>query len=184
MLIISPKVGLGLLPLLVLSGAMWAATIQGEVKGPNGKLLKGVEIRIQRSDKKGSPIVTQTDSKGKYTFKDLQVAAYRLQASAAGLGTTASDVINARADGAVRVDFALKAQGAGVAKKKKTHRVWVAAHTGTNIGGSWVEVPDDEVTAPVTTETGPSADNVGRAGNSAIRGMQQSGGGGHAQGGN
>jgi hypothetical protein len=52
---------------------------------------------------------------------------------------------------------------------KKKHKVWIAAETGSNIGGRWVEVEDGQ-DRPNSTTVG--ADPVGKAGNTAIRGFQ------------
>lgn len=175
----SRKIGFGLLGLVFLSSTAWSAAIQGEVKGPNGNLLKGAEVRVERKDKKGSAVVATTDRKGSYSFPNLDLGTYKLTAAANGM-TAASGDIKTRKDGAVRVDFDLKS---GTAVKKKTHKVWVASNTGTNLGGRWVEVPDDAVTGPASADEGASSDNLGRAGNGMVRGMQQSGGG-NSHGGN
>lgn len=179
MFITSRKIGFGFLGLMLLSSSAWSATIQGQVKGPNGTLLKGAEVRIERKDKKAAPVVTATDRKGNYSFANLELGVYKLTAAANGM-TAGSGDIKTRADGSVRVDFDLKS---GIAKKKKTHKVWIASNTGTNLGGSWVEVADDDVTAPATVDATPGADNLGRAGNSNVRKSQQMGGG-NAHGGN
>lgn len=178
MLITSRKIALGFLALALLSGTASAASIQGEVKGPNGNALKGAEVRIERKDKKGSPATTTTDRKGNYTFANLDLGVYKLTAAANGMTSTSGD-IKTRGDGAVRVDFDLKS---GKAVTKKTHKVWIAGNTGTNLGGRWVDVPDDEVTAPTNADDA-SGENLSRAGNSSLRKSQQMGGG-NARGGN
>jgi hypothetical protein len=176
MFISARKIGIALLGSMLVSGTAWSAGIQGNVTGPNGKTLKGAEVRIERKDKKAQPIVTTTDGKGAYKFASLDIGVYELTAAANGM-TAKSGEIKTRADGSVRVDFDLKS---GTAKKKKTHKVWVAGNTGSNLGGSWVEVADDE-NAPVSADNG--ANPVDRAGGNSVRKMQQMGGG-NSRGGN
>ncbi len=182
MLISSRKIGLSLSALFLISGTAWSAAIQGNVKGPDGKALKGAEVRIERKDKSASAASVKTDAQGRYEFKNLEAGTYKLLAASNGMAATASDNIKTRNDGAVRVDFNLKTQTVAGAPKKKTHKVWVHADTGTNIGGKWVDVADDEA-APVSTSTSPGANNVSKAGNSFIRSAQQ-GAGSNTHGGN
>ena len=62
----------------------------------------------------------------------------------------------------------LAASGAPVPlTKKKTHKVWVASETGSNLGGRWVEEEDGGNNA--------SANNVKKASGDAVRGMQMGG---------
>lgn len=184
MLITSRNIGLALSALLLITGTAWSAGIQGEVRGPDGKPIAGAEVRLDRVDKKSGPNIVKTDHQGQYTFTNVDVGTYKLVAAAKDMATTASDKVKARAEGPVRVDFSLKKQTVAAAPKKKTHKVWVHADTGSNIGGKWVDVEDDATTAPTTTSTQPGANNLTRGGNAMIRGAQQSGGGGNNSGGN
>jgi uncharacterized surface anchored protein len=175
MLITSRQIGLGILGLFLLSGSAWAAAIQGDVRGPDGKAVAGADVRIDRKDKKAAPMAVKTDHQGQYSFTKLDVGTYKLQASSNGMAATASNDIKTRSDGTVRVDFSLKTAKAA-ATKKKMHKVWVHADTGSNIGGKWVDVPDDEA-APVTTSTEPGVNNLSKGGNTMVRGAQQASGG-------
>jgi hypothetical protein len=163
---------------LLVSSTAWSAVIQGEVRGPDGKPIAGAEVRLDRADKKGAPNIVKTDQHGQYTFAKVDLGNYKLVAAAKDMATTASDKVKTKAEGVVRVDFNLKKQTVAAAPKKKTHKVWVHSDTGSNIGGKWVEVADDDTTAPMTTSTGPSTNNLSRGGNDMVRGIQQSGGGG------
>jgi hypothetical protein len=177
MFITSRSTGFGLLGFLLLSGISWAAAIQGDVKGPDGKGVKGAEVRVERTDKKGAPVTSTTDQHGHYAFNKIELGTYTLSASATGMASTSSNQVKARADGAVRVDFNLKKQtGAVAAPKKKTHRVWVAAGPGTNIGGHYEDVADDG-SAPSTSAT-PGANNSSSASGTSIRRFQQGASGG------
>src|SRR3984885_2393166 len=58
---------------LLFAGASWAqiAAIEGDVKGPDGQLLKGAVILIERQDMKGSYKGAKTDKKGHYIYNGL-----------------------------------------------------------------------------------------------------------------
>jgi hypothetical protein len=148
MFISSRIVGLVLLSLGLSMGSVHAitASIQGDIKGPDGKPLPGAEVRIERKDTKASPVTVAADKNGRYVFKNLPLGTYRVIASKNGIAATAVDNIRTRAEGAVRVDFDLKKQ-TGEAKasapaKKAKHMVWAPADTGSHLGGKWVEVDD------------------------------------------
>lgn len=147
--------------LLAGSAAVQASTIQGEVRGPDGKPISGAEVRIARRDSKESVSSVKTDKKGHYVFNGLAVGAYKLTAWV-NKGSTTVDNVKARSDGAVRVDFDIKAASVAAAmKKKSTRRIWVAAETGTHIGGGyWVEV--DENGRPIAPPAGTNHVEKGR----------------------
>jgi hypothetical protein len=145
--------------------------IQGEVKGPDGKLLQGAVIRIERKDASGSPATAKTDRQGVYIFKDLNVGKYALTASANGMAPTTINNVKARSEGAVRINFNLNQVGAKVVsgRKKATHMVWIPSDTGSNLGGRWVEVDDQG-------NTEASMFHVQRGGAATIKGVQAGGG--------
>jgi hypothetical protein len=149
MLINSRIIGSVMFGLVLLTGSAWAAspTIQGDVIGPGGKPLAGAEVKVERKDAKAPIITVKTDRKGQYVARDLAVGSYAITVSAAGMATTAATNVKPKFEGMVRVNFVLQAQtGTAQAgtpvKKKAKHMVWMAAQTGTNIGGRWVEVDD------------------------------------------
>jgi Tfp pilus assembly protein PilF len=55
------------------AGAAWAqiSAIEGDVKGPDGQLLKGAVILIERQDMKGTYKGAKTDKKGHYIYNGL-----------------------------------------------------------------------------------------------------------------
>ena len=123
--------------------------IRGTVKGADGKLLAGAEVRAQRLDGKGSALVTTTNAKGEYTFRGLDLAGYKVTAV---LNKVPKSVvsINTRKTSWVAVDFDLRSNPGKAARKKRL--VWVAGETGTHIGGGhWEEVDEP------TTGKGASA---------------------------
>jgi tetratricopeptide (TPR) repeat protein len=58
---------------LLFAGASWAqiSAIEGDVKGPDGQLLKGAVILIERQDMKGTYKGAKTDKKGHYIYNGL-----------------------------------------------------------------------------------------------------------------
>jgi tetratricopeptide (TPR) repeat protein len=58
---------------MLFAGAAWAqiSAIEGDVKGPDGQLLKGAVILIERQDMKGTYKGAKTDKKGHYIYNGL-----------------------------------------------------------------------------------------------------------------
>jgi len=58
---------------MLFAGAAWAqiAAIEGDVKGPDGQLVKGAVILIERQDMKGTYKGAKTDKKGHYIYNGL-----------------------------------------------------------------------------------------------------------------
>ena len=148
MVIRSRIIGFALLGLALLTGSVGATTpsIQGDIKGPDGKPVPSAEVRIERKDAKSPAVALTADRNGRYVFKNLALGTYKVTASKNGMAATAIDNIRTRAEGAVRVDFDLKKQTgeakASMPAKKAKHMVWMPADTGSHLGGKWVEVDD------------------------------------------
>jgi hypothetical protein len=175
MLINSRIVSSILFGFVLLTGSAWAAglTVQGDVKGPDGKPINGADVRIERKDAKAPVGAAKTNQHGEYVFKGLALGTYTVAVNASGMASTAAEKVRPREEGAVRINFNLQVQTgnaqAGVAvKKKPKHMVWMAAQTGTNIGGRWVEVDDSG-----NLEAG--ADNGVQRGNAAALSKMQGG---------
>jgi tetratricopeptide (TPR) repeat protein len=64
---------LGGLCFMFLAGAAWAqiTAIEGDVKGPDGQMVKGAQILIERQDMKGTYKGAKTDKKGHYIYNGL-----------------------------------------------------------------------------------------------------------------
>lgn len=144
------RISLLVFGLILLSGTAWAGTpgFQGNVKGPDGKALKGVEVRIQPKGSKTFSGSAKTDQEGRFTFKDLAMGEYILTVAANGMATATIEHLKTRTDGAVAVDFKMQkqvgsAQAAPATVKK--HRVWVQ-ETGSHLG-HWEDVDDNGNTA-------------------------------------
>jgi tetratricopeptide (TPR) repeat protein len=58
---------------LLFAGASWAqiSAIEGDVKGPDGQMVKGAVIVIERQDMKGTYKGAKTDKKGHYIYNGL-----------------------------------------------------------------------------------------------------------------
>lgn len=140
-----PRIGLFLCGVLLLSGNISAATpgFQGDVKGPDGKAIKGAEVQLQLKGAKTPAGSVKTDQQGRFSFKNLAPGEYALVVSSNGMATAAVQNMKTRTDGAVEVNFKMTKQvgsaQAAPAKVKK-ERVWVQ-DIGTH-NGHWVDVED------------------------------------------
>ena len=132
--------------------------IRGYVKGPDGKLLAGAEVRAERIDAKAPAIVGHTNAKGEYSFTKLANGAYKITAIVNRVPKSEAS-IRTSPKGWARVDFDLSSK-AKVARHKRM--VWVAGETGTHIGSGHWEAAED-----VNSGTGASA--VQRVDGAALR---------------
>jgi outer membrane receptor protein involved in Fe transport len=91
--------------LAVASPAVWAATLEGTVLDPAGKIVPGAHVSLYRAlifVAEG-----QTDAQGVYRFKDMQEGTYQIEASASGL-TSPSIEVKSGDSGVVRHDIHLQ----------------------------------------------------------------------------
>jgi hypothetical protein len=131
---------------LLLTGAfvfpvIASSSIQGDVRGVDGRALNGAEIRLDRKDRTGPAVTTTTDARGHYSANGLPVGLYQISVVVNGSVRSALSVKTADRD--ARIDFDLKP----AATKKVKHYVWMEANTGSHIGGRWVEVEDSSAVA-------------------------------------
>jgi tetratricopeptide (TPR) repeat protein len=63
---------------LLSTGASWAqiTAIEGDVKGPDGKMVQNAQILIEREDMKGTYKGAKTDKKGHYIYNGLPIGRY------------------------------------------------------------------------------------------------------------
>src|SRR6202035_1865959 len=80
--------------------------IQGEVRGVDGRPLQNAQVRIERKDKTGAPVTTQTNATGSYASKALPAGTYKV--SVVENGAVKSNVTIKMAASTARVDFNLK----------------------------------------------------------------------------
>ena len=126
---------------VVFSGAAFGQSIEGVVRGPDGKALKDAEVRVEQKGNK-SVVTTKTDARGHYSYSRLSPGAYKVSVVLNGAVNSSVNVKTTTTNS--RIDFDLKPAAA----KKVKHYVWVDARTGTHMGSGWVEVDDAGNAAP------------------------------------
>jgi hypothetical protein len=108
------------------------SSIEGNVTGADGHPLKGAEFRFEQKGGQMSPIISRTDTNGRYTAA-LPRGIYKMSLAERG---TVKASITVKATGAnSRIDFDLRPS----AEKKIKHYVWVGGETGSHLPGHWVE---------------------------------------------
>ena len=137
-----------------------SGSIEGVVKGVDGKLLSGAEVRIERQDAKQAAVTLKTDAKGRFTYNKLTFGTYTVGVYAdKGVKSVLKDV-RLRSTSPMRLDFDLKP----TAEKKKVKKyVWVPPPMGSHIGGGWVE--EDQANEP-------GASNVDKVSAESLRRLQ------------
>jgi Carboxypeptidase regulatory-like domain len=143
----------------VFSGAAFGQSIEGVVRGPDGKALKDAEVRVERKDNK-SLVTTKTDARGHYSYARLSPGVYKVSVVLGGAEKSSVNVKTTTTNS--RIDFDLKPAAA----KKVKHYVWVDPPTGSHMGGGWVEVPD-------SGNIPPGASNIQTASGELAREMQR-----------
>ncbi|SRR6266487_2682584 len=126
---------------LLVTFTVWAGTsgLEGVVKDPNGRPIKGADVRIEA---KNSSKVVKTDANGHYVCGGLGVATYKV--TLVINGQVKASILDAKTQSgkAAQLNFNLTGQMASA--KKKTRMVWLAPDIGTHIGGGrWVEVDEN-----------------------------------------
>ena len=116
------------------SGTAFGQSIEGVVRGPDGKAVNDAEVRVEQKGNKS--LVTKTDSRGHYSYSRLAPGVYTVTVALDGAVKSSVNVKTATTNS--RIDFDLKPAAA----KKVKHYVWVDAKTGTHMGSGWVEVDD------------------------------------------
>jgi Carboxypeptidase regulatory-like domain len=138
----------------VFSGAAFGQSIEGVVRGADGKALKDAEVRVEGKDKKVA--TTMTDARGHYSYAQLSPGAYKVSVVLEGAVKSSLNVKTTTTNS--RIDFDLKPAAA----KKVKHYVWVDAKTGTHMGSGWVEVDDAGNAAPGALNTDTSSGELAR----------------------
>src|SRR4029077_9685231 len=80
-----------------------ASGIEGEVRGVDGRPLQNAQVRIERRDKAGAPITSQTNAKGSYVSSALSAGTYKV--SVIENGVVKSNVTIQMAASTARGDF-------------------------------------------------------------------------------
>ena len=137
--------------LLVTFSAAAGTSVEGVVKDPAGRPIKGADVRVEA--KKFSK-VAKTDARGHYICDGLGVGTYKVTLVQNGQVKGSLDT-KTQAGKATQFNFNLTGQMASA--KKKTHWVYLRPDVDTHIGGGgrWVEV--DENGLPVGGSTGANS---------------------------
>jgi hypothetical protein len=138
----------------IFSGAAFGQSIEGVVRGPDGKALKDAEVRLEQGNK--SVVTTKTDARGHYSCARLSPGLYTVSVAIGGAVKSSVNVKTATSNS--RIDFDLKPAAA----KKVKHYVWVPATTGSHMGAGWVEVDDGGNAAPGALNSQTSSGELAR----------------------
>lgn len=136
------------------------STLSTEVKGADGRGAQNAEVRIDRTDRKATPVIKRTDAKGKLTVANLPAGKYLLTVTSAQ-GARSSQMVETKANKQMLVTFDLQhpASKNALTAKKKIY-VYRESPTGTHMLGHWEEVgtPDvvDSTSRPVDQISGES----------------------------
>ena len=141
--------------MVVFSGAAFGQSIEGVVRGPDGKALKDAEVRVEQKGNK-SVVTTKTDARGHYSYSRLSPGAYKVSVVLNGAVNSSVNVKTTTTNS--RIDFDLKPAAA----KKVKHYVWVDAKTGSHMGSGWVEVDDAGNAAPGALNSQTSSAELAR----------------------
>ena len=138
----------------ILPAVAFGQSIEGTVRGSDGKTLKDAEVRVEGKDK--NVATTKTDSRGHYSYARLSPGLYKVSVVLGGAIQSSVNVKTATTNS--RIDFDLKPAAA----KKVKHYVWVDARTGTHMGSGWVEVDDAGNAAPGALNSQTSSGELAR----------------------
>src|SRR6476660_3490806 len=139
----------------VFSGAAFGQSIEGTVRGSDGKALKDSEVRVEQKGNK-SVVTTKTDARGHYSYSRLSPGVYTVSVVLDGAVKSSLNVKTTTTNS--KIDFDLKPAAA----KKVKHYVWVDAKTGTHMGSGWVEVDDAGNAAPGALNTDTASGDLAR----------------------
>ncbi len=140
---------------LLVTFTVWAGTsvLEGIVKDPNGRPVKGADVRIEA---KNFSKIVKTDANGHYVCDGLGVATYK--ATLVINGQVKASIANARTQAGKPAQLNFNLTGQMASAKKHTHMVFMHADVDTHIGGGgkWVEVDDNGNIVNNGTNTGAS----------------------------
>ena len=123
--------------LLFVTVCAWASTsVEGVVKDPSERPIKGADVRIEA---KNFSKVVKTDGNGHYICDGLAVGAYKVTLLVNG--QVKATILDAKMQAGKATQLNFKLTGKMVAKKR-THMVWIPPDLSTHIGGRWVEVDE------------------------------------------
>jgi hypothetical protein len=145
---------------LLVTFSVWAAgtsALEGMVKDPTGRPIKGADVRIEA---KNVSKVVKTDANGRYVCDGLGVATYKV--SLVINGQVKASIANAKTQSGKPAQLNFNLTGQTASAKKHTHMVWLAPDIGSHIGsGRWVEVDENgNIVNNANNATGSNATKV------------------------
>jgi len=138
-----PKsVALSFVGSLLVTFTVWAAgtsALEGIVKDPTDRPIKGADVRIEA---KNFSKIVKTDANGHYVADGLVFATYKVTLVVNGQVKAA--ILDAKMQAGKATQLNFKLTGKTASAKKRTHMVWIPPDINTRIGaGRWVEVDDN-----------------------------------------
>jgi len=116
------------------------SALEGVVKDPTGRPIKGADVRIEA---KNFSKIAKTDASGHYISSGLAVGTYKVTLVVNGSAKASIPNAKTQLGKPTRLNFNLAAQVASATKH--IHSVWCPNETGTLIGGTgrWIDVDDN-----------------------------------------
>jgi hypothetical protein len=160
---------LSFIGLLLVTFTVWAGTsvLEGFVKDPTGRPIKGAGVRIEA---KNISKIVKTDADGHYAVDGLLVGTYK--ATLVVNGQVKASILDAKTqlNKATQLNFSLTGRTASA--KKYAHMVYVRPDIDTRIGGGrWVEVDESGNVVNNETNIGASS-NITRVTGAALQQTQ------------
>jgi hypothetical protein len=116
------------------------SALEGVVKDPTGRPIKGADVRIEA---KNFSKIAKTDASGHYISSGLVVGAYKV--TVVVNGSVKASIPNAKTQSGKPTQLNFDLTTTTALAKKHIHSVWCPNETGTLIGGTgrWIDVDDN-----------------------------------------
>ena len=127
--------------------------------------MPNADVKLEMKGGSAWNKMVKTDVKGHYLFSNVDSGKeYRITLLIGGAVKASINNVKTNLTEPSKLNFNLKKEkdAAAKGKAKKKHFVWVPGRTGSNMGGSWVEV-DDATAGDMHNVKQASGDAMGRA---------------------